>query len=231
MVDGRIVVYGLHDVRDGVIRFVSTTANDPKQGLANYRSQSKRFRQGVFGWLHEIGVENAALKIVREFPFTDARSRDDAEKLAKVEKETVIARLRSEGVAVLNTSRTLSVAGVGLPGMVEDVLRRCIENPRHSLTVDEGMSFGDAKVLAATIRNKGFTVSESEGARGRWAARMVRGVDDRGLWDVTASFEPYRKQRYESSKPKPVPESSWNAGAREWLHSIGMSDDDIQLGT
>lgn len=225
---GKMTVFGLYEVGNGVIRFVGTTMGDPKQSLANYRSQSRRYHQGVRGWVGKIGVDNVALQIVREIPFTDnEQGRKSAAEAGRLEKETLIAKLRSEGVDVLNTSSTPSVKGISLGGVVENVLRECVENPRHSRTVSEGMSFGDARVLAAAIRGKGFTVSDAEGKRGRWYARVVQDAEDDAAWGVSASFEQYEATRVATAKPRV--EASWEAGAREHLRKLGLSDDDISF--
>jgi hypothetical protein len=229
MMGGRIVVYGLHDVRDGVIHFVSTTAGDPEQGLANYRSQSKHFRQGVFGWLREVGPENVTFKIVREIPFTEEPgSKSNAKGIALWEKGALIAHLRAEGVSVLNGKRGLS--GDADKGLLDDAVRAamrgCVEFPRLERVVGRNMSRETAKTLAITVRKEGRTV---DAMRGRWYARMVQNAGGGDLWDVVASFEPYRRQRYESSKPKPKVEQPWEAGAREHLRKLGLSDDDIHF--
>lgn len=221
-------VYGLCDPENGHVRYVGSTTWGAENRATQHRAAAGRGEPGgLYDWLRKVGPQNVAVKILKVVRMRENLTTLQDDTFA-TEKQYIGEILKCGG-DLLNANL---VPGGNVRGdMVvgdshTEVFDLARSKPGVTFVLAEGLNGEDSRYLASAVRNKrGSMFRDGE----KWQANVSDNGRRNGSRDVHVRFSGTLAKRKKPVKPTPRP--SWEAGAREWLHHIGLSDDDIQLGT
>lgn len=211
-------VYGLYDSRDGRVRYVGSTTWGARIRATQHRGAADSGKPGVlYDWLREVGPQSVDVKILKVAK---------ADEILAIEKRYIAEMLR-QGADLLNVN---SVPGGGVRGDVvvgdshTEVFELARSSPGVTFVLAKGLNGDDSRYLASAVRNKrGSMFRDGE----KWQANVSDSGQGDGLRDVHVRFSGTLAKRKKPVRPTPRP--SWEAGAREHLRKLGLSDDDIHF--